>query len=80
MGATHDDRRRIRQVMFVESALQTADLQPIDAGEFPIVMSFPDADIACKAFLAGGGSARAISTVEKSASGGRCATSWKDSE
>jgi SAM-dependent methyltransferase len=44
----------------LESALQAAGLRSIDAGEFPIVMSFPDAEMACKAFLAGGGSARAI--------------------
>jgi SAM-dependent methyltransferase len=44
----------------MESALQAAGLRSIDAGEFPIVMSFSDADTACKAFLAGGGSARAI--------------------
>jgi len=44
----------------LESALQAAGLRSIDVGEFPVVMSFPDAETACKAFLAGGGSARAI--------------------
>ena len=43
-----------------ESALQAAGLRPIDAGEVPIVLSYPEAETACKAFLAGGGSARAI--------------------
>ena len=44
----------------VESALQAAGLRPIDAGEVPIVLSYPEAETACRAFLAGGGSARAI--------------------
>jgi SAM-dependent methyltransferase len=44
----------------VESALKAAGLRLIDAGEFPIVLTFPDAETASKAFLAGGGSARAI--------------------
>jgi SAM-dependent methyltransferase len=42
------------------SALKAAILRPIDDGDFPIVLSFPTAEAACKAFLAGAGSALAI--------------------
>ena len=40
--------------------LEAAGLQPVYSGEFPVVLNFPTGDDACKAFLAGGGSAQAI--------------------
>jgi len=44
----------------VESMLETAHLRPVDGGEIPITFHYPDAEVACRAMLAGGGAARAI--------------------
>jgi SAM-dependent methyltransferase len=44
----------------VESVLEAADLQPVDRGEFPIVLDYPDAEAACRSMMAGSGAARAI--------------------
>ena len=44
----------------MESVLKAVGLRSTDAGEFSIVLNYADAETASKAFLAGGGSARAM--------------------
>ena len=42
------------------SALETAGLRQVDRGEVPITLDYPTEEIACRAFMAGGGGAQAI--------------------
>ena len=43
----------------VEAALEAAGFHPIDRGQISIVLDYPNAEAASRAFMAGGGSARA---------------------
>jgi SAM-dependent methyltransferase len=42
------------------SVLEAAGLQCVSRGEFPVVLHYPTAETACRAFMAGGGGARAV--------------------
>jgi len=44
----------------VESLLEAAGLRPVDRGEVPIVVDYPDAEAACRAMMAGSGGVRAV--------------------
>ena len=37
------------------SALETAGLRQVDRGEVPVTLDYPTEEIACRAFMAGGG-------------------------
>jgi hypothetical protein len=40
--------------------LEAAGLRPVEAGDVPIEVEYPDAEAACRGMLAGSGGARAI--------------------
>jgi SAM-dependent methyltransferase len=44
----------------LESALNSASFQPVDSGEIPILVEYPDGETACRAMMAGSGGARAV--------------------
>jgi hypothetical protein len=44
----------------LDSVLEAAGLQPVERGEIPVVLHYPTVEGACRAFMAGGGGARAI--------------------
>jgi SAM-dependent methyltransferase len=43
-----------------EPVLEAVGLLPVDRGQISIVLEYPTAEAACRAFMAGGGSARAV--------------------
>jgi SAM-dependent methyltransferase len=44
----------------LESALESAGVQPVESGEVPIVVDYPDGATACKAMMAGSAGVRAV--------------------
>jgi hypothetical protein len=47
----------------LERVLEGAGLRPIDLGEVPVMVLYPDLEAACRVMLAGSGGARAVQHV-----------------